>query len=150
MRPTPAAVRRDLKYQPQPACGGECQGVYYPRLVRDGWTYIENIQIDQWKSKDIFEKALPHGWILRKIAHGEIGAPVGKGVYWDEHELVCQKSMAVTPCPTWEWAELDAKRLVWAENGKIIAAKVTAAGLTDVKELFDFTEMEFTAIAAPY
>ena len=35
----------------------------------------------------VFEKPLSSGWILRKYAHAEVGAPPGKGCYWDEHEL---------------------------------------------------------------
>jgi hypothetical protein len=30
-------VRRDLRFQPHAGYGGECPGVYYLRLQRDGW-----------------------------------------------------------------------------------------------------------------
>jgi hypothetical protein len=50
----------------------------------------------------------------------------------------------------WEWAELDGKRLVWASAGKLFSARLTAAGLTSEHELYDFNEMKFEAIEAPY
>jgi hypothetical protein len=143
-------VRRDRTYQPSLQFGGECPGVYYPRLIRDGWKLIERRQLAKAKNQDVFEKPIGTGWILRKIAHAESGAPAGKGCYWDEHELVNSTSGAVIACPKWEWAELDGKRLVWATDGKINCAKVRKHGLGVETELFDFNEMAFTPVEAPY
>lgn len=79
-------VRRDRRFEPSDHFGGECPGVYYPRLLRDGWQLMECASVSKWKGKDVFEEHLDHGWRLRKIAHAEIGSPDGKGCYWDEHQ----------------------------------------------------------------
>jgi len=144
------AVRRDPKHQPSHDYGGECLGVYYPRLLRDGWELVDRLSVGQWKSTDIFEKPIGKGWTLRKIAHAEVGAPVGKGCYWDEHELVGPDENQTIHCPTWEWADLDRERLVWAANGKLFAAKVQNNGIAGAVELHDFNNMTFEAIEAPY
>lgn len=78
-------VRRDATYQPAPSFGGECLNVYYPRLFRDGWKMIEE-RGHRMDSATVFERPLEHGWVLRKIAHEQVGAPEGKGCYWDEHD----------------------------------------------------------------
>lgn len=144
------AVRRDPKYQPSPYYGGECLGVYYHRLLRDGWKFVDRLNVGKWKDKDIFEKSIGKGWTLRKIAHAEINAPAGKGCYWDEHELVGPSQQQTIHCPTWEWADLDGKRLVWAANGKLSAAQLHQDGLADEVELCDFNNMTFDAVEAPY
>jgi hypothetical protein len=145
-----SVVKRDLGYQPPAIYGGECLSVYYHRLLRDGWGLVDRIQSGQWNAIDIFEKPIGKGWILRKIAHAEVGAPEGKGCYWDEHELIGPDRVESIHCPDWEWAELDETRLVWATAGKLYAAQVTKAGLVKEVELFDFNGMEFTPIEAPY
>lgn len=148
--PQTSSLQRDTQYQPEGGCGGECLSVYYPRLLRDGWVWVDRIKVRQWQDKDIFEKPIGHGWTLRKIAHAEVGAPVGKGCYWDEHELIAPDSMVAMACPDWEWAELDHKRLVWATAGKLYAAQVGRDGLTNEAVLFDFNDMVFAALEAPY
>ncbi len=42
-------------------------------------------------------------------------------------------------CPSWEWAEVDGARLVWAEYGKLFSGRLDANGLIDVNELFGNT-----------
>jgi hypothetical protein len=143
-------VHRDLEFRPSEYFGGECLGVYYPRLLRDGWTLVERKNLAELKDVDVFEKSLPEGWVLRKLAHAETGAPPGKGCYWDEHELVHSASDERLPCPDWEWAEFDRQRLVWAAQGKLFAAKIRKKGLGSESLLFDFNEMSFEPIEAPY
>lgn len=143
-------VRRDLQWRPPENYGGECPGVYYPRLIRDGWTMKETVRAGKCREKVHFEKPCPGDWVLRKIAHAEIGAPPGKGCYWDEHELIHLSSGKSIACPRWEWAEIDEKRLVWATDGRLEAGRLTALGLVEQVTLFDFNDMTFTAIEAPY
>lgn len=143
-------VHRDRQYQPAESYGGECPSVYYPRLIRDGWNLRERVNVGKSKEKVIFDKPIPRGWILRKIAHAEVGAPPGKGCYWDEHELVHPASNSVKPFPRWEWADRDGERLVWATEGKLICGQITGVGLVDETQLFDFSEMSFSRVEAPY
>ncbi len=144
------AVRRDSTYEPTDCFGGECLGVYYHRLLRDGWKLVDQMNVGKQNRRDIFEKSLSYGWSLRKIAHAETGAPVGKGCYWDEHELVGPKDDQTIHCPTWEWADLDRERLVWAAGGKLCTAKIRKDGLSEEVVLYDFNDMTFEAIEAPY
>lgn len=143
-------LTRDSKFRPSEYFGGECLSVYYPRLLRDGWQLVERVNLAEWKDVDVFEKPLHQGWVLRKIAHAEVGAPAGKGCYWDEHELEHSASGERVPHPDWEWAEVDGKRLVWAQHGKLFAGRMKKEGIADESELFDFNEMTFEPIEAPY
>jgi hypothetical protein len=143
-------LKRDLAFRPSGSVGGECLSVYYPRLLRDGWTLIDRVSVAKWKDFDVFQKSLDAGWVLRKIAHAEIGAPVGKGCYWDEHELLHPQSGKRIRYPHWEWAEIDGKRLVWAEKGKLFAGQIREEGVTGEAQLFDFNMMSFEPIEAPY
>ena len=88
--------------------------------------------------------------MLRKIAHSEVGAPAGKGCYWDEHELWHSGSDERIKYRDWEWAEVDRKRLVWADRGKLFSGWIGKQGLVDEAQLFDFNDMSFERIEAPY
>lgn len=141
-------VRRDSNFIPATWFGNECTGIYYERLLRDGWSLVGQENLGEWKNRSIFEKHLSNEWVLRKIAHEEIGAPPGKGCYWDEHVLIGPQG--TTACPTWEWAEVDGDRLVWATGGKLLGGRLDESGLTGEIELYDFNGMEFARIHAPY
>jgi hypothetical protein len=143
-------VQRDDKFAPHEHYGAECTGVYYVRLQRDGWTLLNHDRLEKWKHQAIFKKPSPCGWTLRKIAHEELGAPPGKGCYWDEHELISAKTGARISGADREWADLDGKRLVWATRGELWSAFLNADGLKDTQKLYDFNSMKFEAIEAPY
>jgi len=140
---------------PGPRWGGECPGVYYPRLVRDGWTHRPDLVVDGKRgSVDVFEKPLTHGWTLRKLANATANQPVGKSVYFDEHELIGYGREV--PRHDWEWADLDRSRLVWATGGALYAGTLTAKSakredpIDNVTLLHDFNDMTFVAKPAPY
>jgi len=144
------AVSRDLEFQPDEYYGGECTGVYYVRLQRDGWELKERggARLDGWT---IFEKTLPKGWVLRKIAHEQVGAPPGKSCYWDEHELEHLRSGKKHKFEEWEWAELDGKQVVYAAGGKLFRVSLTRGDeIGPSVELYDFNDMDFVEIVAPY
>jgi len=144
-------VHRDPSYQPEGDYGAEDTGVYYRRLLRDGWSMGEQINKGKWNSITIFDKPLSKGWTLRKMAHEQIGSPKGKGCYWDEHELIQQESKLRIPCPDWEWAELDRKTIVWAAQGGLYRAYIKSKSLMgEARLLQDFNALQFTAIKAPY
>ena len=143
-------VSRDGEFQPDTYYGGECTGVYYVRLQRDGWKLKghHGAKLDTWT---VFEKELPKGWVLRKTAHEQVGAPPGKGCYWDEHELENTQSGTKLQFEGWEWAELDGKRIVYTADGKLFRVSLksqTALGVP--KELYDFNDMGFAELTAPY
>ncbi len=144
-------VNRDESYKPEGDFGAEDTGVYYRRLTRDGWDLIGHETSGKWDSKTIFEKSSSKDWILRKIAHEQVGSPKGKGCYWDEHELINKSSEMRISHYNWEWAELDDKTIVWAEKGCIYRSSVISnKKIGDPKMLYDFNSLEFEEIIAPY
>lgn len=142
-------LRRDFNWHPSVNYGGECPGIYYHRLMRDGWTLAGQERAGSRNDGFVFEKPCPRGWTLKKISHAQIHAGPGKGCYWDEHVLVHPSRGSIT-CPDWEWADLDGDRLVWATGGRLETGRLTPQGLTDRRMLHDFNDMVFEAIAAPY
>ena len=143
-------VRRDLQFTPTRSYGGECSSVYYVRLQRDDWTLVQIVTNGRLNTCTIFEKQLAKGWILRKFAHAQSGALPGKGCYWDEHELEHPKLQMRLTFPKWEWADIDEKTLVWAEDGCIKRAQLHQGELGAAKVLFDFNGMKFEERTAPY
>ena len=127
----------------------ECAGIYSTRLLRDGWVKIGEHESGRAGFIRFSKKVNAH-WSLVKIFHGTIDHPVGKGVYYEEHELVDFKTGRVFCFPDWEWADVESKRILWAEKGKIMAGRVTAKGLEGIKELYDTNPLKFMEIVAPY
>ncbi len=150
---TSSEVQPDPDSAPQQRFGGECPGVYYPRLIRDGWTLRERTTVSPSASFTVFDKPLAHGWLIRKVAHEQLDSPPGKGCYWDEHELVNTTTGVTIAAPDWEWAELDRRRVVYAEGGCLYAVSVPerdAQTLAEPALLRDFNPMTFEARTAPY
>ena len=124
--------------------------MYYLRLQRDGWMLIgrEGPNLDRTA---VFEKRLPKGWTLRKIAHEQVGPPEGKGCYWDEHQLENIESGELIDKPDWEWAEPDGETLVYATGGHLFRLSVASASrLGEPVLLHDFNGMQFAETRAPY
>ena len=99
----------------------------------------------------VFERPADSSWTLRKFAHETLpNSSNGKGSYFDKHELHNRRTGEAIGFPGWEWAEVDGKRLVWAERGKLFAARLSKSGLGKPTELQDFNAMKFERIEAPY
>lgn len=133
--------RIDLKC----SMGNECLGVYFPRLLRDGWKLLE-----KGRNINCFEKSLDECWRFKKIAHAMINPPVGKGCYYDEHEIYNTITKETFKFPDWEWADIKRGTIYWAEKGKLFQGMIEEKGLCNIKELYDFNDMEFEPVEAPY
>ena len=144
------ALARSERYPWHEGYGGECPGVYYVRLQRDGWTLRHKVRDGEGGEITRFEKPLTAHWILRKEAHATIHHPVGRSVYFDTHALVDARTGDSQPKPSWEWADVDGRRLVWAADGALHAARVVRHGLAGEHLLHDFTSMRFERLVAPY
>jgi len=142
-------VRRDRKFTPTDDYGNACPGVYYLRLLRDGWRRVDRGSVADGMGQVIFEKPLTHGWSLRKIACAQSDSPEGEVRCWDEHELVHPKTGKSLSCVDWEWAELDKQRLIWASHGRLFSGSLDSSGVAKETELFAFNPMRFEAIKAP-
>lgn len=143
-------VVEDQLHQPMGGFGAECPSVYYPRLIRDGWTLEIKVGPGRVGPCTVFTKPLPHGWILRKFAYADTQHPVGTSVYWDEHELEHAEQKALLSVPGWEWAERDGSTLVWVEKGLLHRTELKPSGPAADKVLYDFNSMTFERRQAPY
>jgi len=143
-------VELDPDFRPAGNYGGECPGVYYLRLQRDGWILKDQLNAGVTDQLAILEKTLPGGWLLRKYAHAQVAPPRGKNCYWDDHELEHAKHGRRIVLSNWEWADLDRETLVWAEGGRLYRAALGEEGLIASQMLFDFNGMQFEARPAPY
>lgn len=146
----PAALREAPDFPFHESYGGECPGVYYIRLQKNGWQLTGRSSQSKDHDMTVFVKPLPKGWLLEKTAHKMIDSPAGKGCYHDTHRLLHPDSGAILDYPRWEWADLDGKRLVWAEDAILHAARLTSKGPGFTRILHDFNGMEFEALNAPY
>lgn len=144
-----AGMRRSPDYPGSAYYGGECPGVYYIRLQRDGWTMTAHGGNAPDGADAIFEKRINDHWTLRKIAYATIARTDGRGCYYDTHQLVGRNG-AVLDREHWEWAEVDGSRLVWASNGCLYAGRMKADGMHGEKLLFDFSTIAFEPVLAPY
>jgi hypothetical protein len=94
------------------------------RIEKAGW--IKRPSTDY---PHVFEKALPKGWLLRKIQRS-----FRTHLYQLEHvDRGCRLDF-----PQWEWADWDRKRLVWVEEGCLRTAAVGTRGLGTIRTLRDF------------
>ena len=121
-------------------CRGECWMVYGWRLLRDGWREVQ--------PTFIYEKDLPKGWILRKECPG--GYESWHEIYWERHLLLDTDHKTLFEGRDWRWADFDSyrKRIVYAENGAIYALELKLPLVP--KLLYDFNNMSYQRIAAPY
>lgn len=130
--------------------GGECPGVYYNRLQRDGWDLADRIENGPHDEKVHFEKPLPHGWLFRKVCHEQIGAAKGKGCYWDEHEMIAHGGQVLSSAD-WEWAERIGDKIVFAQGGCLWRTGVSGPdSLSDVSLVHDLNDYKFDNLKAPY
>jgi hypothetical protein len=125
--------------------GNECLGVYFPRLVRDGWKFLKHA-----RGVSYFGKYIDAPWLLKKTVRATINPPVGKACYYDEHELYNIHTKQVLKFPDWEWADFRKGILYWADKGKLYKGTTDEEGLATVKELYDFNDMIFERLKAPY
>lgn len=145
----PQGLKETKRFPWHESYGGECPGVYYVRLQRDGWR-LSDYGPGSAKDKSVFEKTVPNGWILEKTAHETSNHPVGKGCYFDTHRLKKDDGTTAIDLPDWEWAEKDGERIVWIAAGVLHAASLNSDGLRGDKVLFDFNPLTYQELRAPY
>jgi hypothetical protein len=119
-------------------------------LLRDGWT-VEK-KINQGTHLDTFTwiKAIDENWVLKNRIEASAIGGLGHGMFSGNYQVVNFATGDVQFCPDWEWADVDGQRLLWAEGGKIFAVDIEAGGLGPAKMLYDFNDMTFQEIEAPY
>ena len=146
------SVIEDVDYDPGPLRNSECIGVYFPRLLRDGWYEVTDdaaFDAQALRSHGVFEKPLLYGWVLRK--HAGVGdQSENQSVYWDTHTLISPDGDEFTR-PRWEWAELDRRSIVYAEAGRLWRQKIlNGKELAEPNLVYDFNPETFVRQQAPY
>lgn len=149
LRHDDSGLRRSSDYPGAAYYGGECPGVYYIRLLRDGWSMAAYDDEAPGGVHAVFEKRISDHWTLRKLAHATIAHGPGRGCYYDTHQLIGRNG-AVLERDSWEWAEVDGGRVVWASQGCLYAGRMLAEGMHGEKLLFDFSGLQFEPVQAPY
>lgn len=126
--------------------GGECPGVYFHRLVRDGWTGKH-----QSENSIVYEKPLSFGWALQKLFVNGRPGNEGYGCYWERHRIINPARQLKVDGSGWRWADYDAprNRILYTKNGALFALPVAADFGMPVM-LRNFNDMKFEAVRAPY
>lgn len=143
---TPRNLREYKKFPFHKSYGGECPGVYYIRLQRDGWRLLHHFNDEDSDGVSTFEKPLPGDWVLRKISHATLDRPPGRGSYYDTHSLIQTIRGITLDFPEWEWADWDRERIVWIDKGVLFSAALDSDGLSSIRSLYDFNPMTFENI----
>ena len=125
---------------------GECPMVYQPRLERDNWNPVRN---GEWGG--FYHKELPGCWKLEKafVVDVHCNLQPGKGVYQEIHKLFSPSGENAVDTTDWEWADFDRyrRRVTFACRGALYALDLKTL---ESKMLYDFNEMKYQRIAAPY
>lgn len=128
--------------------------IYRFRLRREGWQVCQPPSSNgsfQTNESDIelWGKTC-NSWTLHQFSRGDLNTPVGRGVFWQSYEAQHLLTGETLGDQSWEWADFDGDRLVWAQNGKLFATKIWDGGHGDIIELADFNSWTFKNIIAPY
>lgn len=111
------------------------------RFQRDGWTELNALGVSS--SVELIKESA--GWELKLTV---------RGTYFSTKSLIYtvrgRSSGENFDCARWEWADFRGERLLWAQDGKIFAAKVWDGGHGPTDELADFNDWVFEPIVAPY
>ena len=94
------------------------------RMERSGWVLKKTND----STRPLLEKTVREGWILRRIGWN--------GRYELEQPGECKLTLR-----SWEWADWDRHRLVWAEGGCLRTARLGTHKLGPVHTLYDFNGM---------
>ena len=129
---------------------GEDPLIYFRRLKRDGWTDHGFTKVERFDGYQRFSKQCNHTYDLIKVFHCGTNHPIGKGPYYETHELYNRETKETTEYPDWEWADTDRERLLWADKGRICGCRISRKTLGEAKELFDTTPLQFRLMEAPY
>ena len=131
-----------------PVLSGEDPGIYFPKLLRDGWEYTETREEGPGKIHR-FVKAINRQLTLEKSFHVSLNSPPGKGVYYETHKI---KGIDDAALSATDFENLDVYRtqLFWTNAGQLFTADFKRDQVSAPVIVHDFNQYEFTALTAPY
>lgn len=122
-------------------------GVYYPRLIRDGWKCVESRRVTRERTMHTRMRKHPdaHYRLIKRVYCGTDHAE-GAGCYWDEYAIEAAGHSAIAGA---DWADFDQRgRLVFTRDGCLWEAMIKGGSLQE-RLIADFNTEEPQAIAAP-
>lgn len=132
-----------------PSKRDECfaYNIYGSRLLRDGWQFESGAKITGDHTTR-FLKPLAGPWQLRKCI-GKLENMTRTDCEY--HEIVHSETQEKTTLPDWEWADVAAGWVYWAEGGCLFKARTNRhTGKGEAKLIHDFNGYSFTERTAPY
>lgn len=136
--------------EPEDDFSRDWRKIYFRRLLRDGWTIEKKINQGTHYDTYTFMKPIDAQKLLKNTIDGFANIGLGRGACSGSFQFVNFGTGEVQLHPNWEWADVDGGRLLWAEGGKIFSADVEPQGLGPAKMLYDFNDITFQKIEAPY
>lgn len=131
-----------------PVRSGEDPGIYFPKLLRNGWEYT-GVSEEGKDKVHHFTKAVNRKLTLEKSFHVSLNSPVGKGVYYETHKV---KGLKEDTFEHLDFENLDVYRsqLFWTTAGQLFTARFKHGEIFTPVMVHDFNNYEFSAIPAPY
>lgn len=122
----------------------ECLGVYFPRLIREGWSLEKSEQQDHY-----FEKHYNKDWyILKKCGVNKDNKP-GRSVYYDTNQLINKSEGIILEIES-DWMDFRGHKVYWTNHGQIFYANLKKNRLEEPQLIIDMNDYTFKLIEAPY
>ena len=130
----------------------ECLGIYFPRLVRDGWRNESHEKKGADTEVHVWTRTSPKqpGHVLVKTAVASTERrDAGLGAYFDQHDLRSVEDRAALGLDRCGWADWDGNGdLLFTRDGSLFRA-TWAANAYQPKLVCDLRPNRFQPIAAP-
>ena len=126
-----------IKGKHKDAKGSGCYGIYFPRLLRDGWTFIKSIDKDYQ-----FELKGPKGYKIQKTCFFSDKFR-DRNILFDKDERVVLDLID-------DYMEFRTNKLYYSQDGRIFYLELDEEKELEPVLLADFTTYSYRAIKAPY
>ena len=125
----------------------ECPGVYFPKLLREGWLYLKSAG----NSDHFFEKTFGNKWKILKhcTVNSYKDKKQGTGIYYDINTLYNPDGETMLELVT-DFMEIRGKTLFFAREGKIYYASLKSSKIGTERLVVDMADYTFKRIPAPY
>lgn len=120
----------------------ETEGLYFPRLIRDGWK-------DKGESNEvrIFKKTYKHYEISKECRINRLFSNSEKrGFFYDINEFKINGKVEMRIES--DWMDFKKDKLYWADKGKILSAPLT--NIENIKVLADLNQYQYKSIIVKY
>jgi hypothetical protein len=127
---------------------GEDSVTYFPQLLRDGWTFLDETPCNGARHFR-FRKPVVPGWMLEKTFIAGLAAGRWAEPYSEIHRLIGPEG-ATLDMPDAESADTWGDEVVLAEKGCLCRRRVTPAGPEATRVIADLNGLRFTPAKSDY